>query len=95
MITVDIAYKAIRESDLETLREYLGQKVPMSPDVTGLLNSMVGYAIERDKVDVVEFFLTEVNVPAFTVNNWFVKWSWYIRKNPKIYKLLMDKQDEC
>lgn len=94
-VTTDECYLAIKNNDLDTLKEFLAQNLNMSAHMAqDLMHSLVGYAIKKGKPDVVKYLMCEANVPAFTLNNWFVKWSWYINQNKEIYDFLIARQKE-
>jgi hypothetical protein len=89
MVTVEEAFKAIDNNDIETLREYLTPHQEVSPTLWSMLDSMVGRAVDRNKYDVVEFLLKEVCIPARKViNDWHVKHAWQ-KGHYKIHRLLL------
>lgn len=88
MISVEQAFTAIENNDIETLREYLTPHQQVSPVLWEMLDSMVGRAVDRNKYDVVKFLLEEVCIPAKKViNNWHIKHAWQ-KGHYSIWRLL-------
>lgn len=94
-MTTDEAYLAIKNNDIDGLRSYLEvPQSPMNPDQLLLMKSLMGYAIEHEKDEVVEFLICEAGVPRVIWNDWFRIWANLIKPNYKIKNLLNECSDD-
>jgi hypothetical protein len=89
---IDLAYQAIKEKDLETLKTFLETVQPYSSrnQLEGQLQSLLGYAIENENLEAVKYLVCEVGMSKYTLNNWYVKWVIYFKPNYEINKFLTD-----
>ncbi len=92
-MTIDEAYLAIKENDLNSFKEFMNSQQPYStrPQLAGQLQSLLGYAIDKEKIDFVEYMICDAGVPKNILNNWYVKWSYWIKPNYKIWKFLTEQ----
>lgn len=91
-MTTDEAYLAIKTNDVAGFRAFLTDtRLQASPNTFGLMESFMGYAIDQEKPDIVELLVCDAGMSKQVLQNWFVKWSWWIKPNYKIWKFLTDQ----
>lgn len=89
-VSVEEAFEAIDNNDIETLKAYLTPAQVVGPLLYDQIDAMVGRAVDKDKYDIVAYLINEVCVPARKViNNWHVKHA-YAKGHYKIWRFLAE-----